>query len=791
MHTDIDGQTPVIVGVGQIADRVDDPGYRALSPIDLAVEAARAAVADTAADADALIGAIDVVAATRQFEDSTPGAPAPLGKSSAFTLSVANRLGAKPRRAVLEIAGGQSPQHLVIEFGREIAGGRADLVVLTGAEAISTIGHLAKSDDKPDFSDDPDDPDGVFEDRGFGLKGLVTLEQIGHGLINAPVQYGLLENARRSAQGKSRAEYAEAMGELFAPFTEIAAANNLAAARDVRSAQELVAVTERNRVIAEPYTRFLVARDMVNLAAAVVLTAVATARRLGIPEDNWVYLHGQAELRERNLLERNALGDAPSAAMAVRHALEVAEIVIDDVDFFDFYSCFPIAVSNITDALGLSPDDPRGLTLTGGLPYFGGPGNNYSMHAIAEAVARVRARPGSRALVSANGGVLSKTSVGIYSTTPSPLRKDASATLQREIDALDAPRHDPHPNGWATIETFTVEHTRKGKKGIVIGRLVANGDRFIALVAPEDDELMDMLCSADDPIGQSVYVTALGQGNRVTRSEDTAADLFPKRPPRLRGDYEFITVQRDGRVLEITINRPDLRNCLHPPAHEELDEVFDAYFADDDLWVAIITGAGDKSFCAGNDLIYSASGKPMYIPLNGFAGLTSRRMHKPVIAAVNGYAMGGGFEIAMACHLIVAAQAATFALSEVKVGLIAGAGGLVRLPRTVPPKVANELILTGARIDAARAYELGVVNRLAPDGQALKAARELAAEIIAGSPTSVRLSLELMAQTEAIADTVAAVRTPSDVVDELMTSADAIEGMTAFALKRAPKWKNH
>ncbi|WP_448455452.1 acetyl-CoA acetyltransferase [Mycolicibacterium elephantis] len=791
MHTDIDGSTPIIVGVGQIADRIDDPGYRALSPIDLAVEAARAAVADCDVDADALIAAVDVVAATRQFEDSTPGAPAPLGKSAKFTLSVANRLGAKPRRAVLEVAGGQSPQHLVNEFSREIASGRAQVVVLTGAEAISTIGHLSKLDDKPDFSDDPDDPEGVFEDRGFGLKGLVTLEQIGHGLTNAPVQYGLLENARRSASGKSRAEYAEAMGELFAPFTRVAAANPLAAARDVRSAKELVAVTERNRLIAEPYTRFLVARDQVNLAAAVVLTSVATARRLGIAEQRWVYLHGQAELRERNLLERNNLGEAPAAPMAVRHAIEVAEIGVDDIDFFDFYSCFPIAVSNITDALGLSPHDPRGLTLTGGLPYFGGPGNNYSMHAIAEAVERVRARPGSRALVSANGGVLSKTAVGIYGTTPSPLRQDASATLQREIDAQPSPGHAPHPNGWATIETFTVEHTRKGKNGIVVGRLDGTGERFLALVAAGDDELLDLLQNADDPIGQPIYVTALGHGNRATVSAAKAAELFPKRPPKLRDDYEFITVRQDGRVLEVTINRPEVRNCLHPPAHEELDEAFDAYFADDDLWVAIITGAGDKAFCAGNDLVYSASGKPMYVPLNGFAGLTSRRMHKPVIAAVNGYAMGGGFETAMACHLIVASESAMFALSEVKVGLIAGAGGLVRLPRAIPPKVANELILTGARIDAVRAHELGVVNRLAPEGQALKAARELADEIVTGSPTSVRLSLKLMQQTEGISDTLAAVCAPSDVVDELMTSADAIEGMTAFALKRAPIWKNH
>jgi acetyl-CoA C-acetyltransferase len=535
----------------------------------------------------------------------------------------------------------------------------------------------------------------------------------------------------------------------------------------------------------------LVARELVNLSAAVVLTSVAAARRLGIDEDTWVFLHGQADLRERNLLERAHLGDAPAAPMAVQHALETAEVGLDDIDFFDFYSCFPIAVSNITDALGLSPDDPRGLTLTGGLPYFGGPGNNYSMHAIAEAVTRVRAKPGSRALVSANGGALSKTSVGIYGTTPRVLQNDGSSALQRKVDGVEAPPHEAHPNGSATIEAFTVEHTRKGLNGFVIGRLAASGGRFIAQVAAGDDELMALLQTADNPIGQSVYVTAHGSGNRVTMSESKAGELFPRPRPVLRDDYEFVTVETNGHLLEVTINRPEARNCLHPPANEELDEVFDAYFADGDLWVAIITGAGDKAFCAGNDLIYSASGKPLYMPLNGFGGLTNRRLTKPVIAAVEGYAMGGGFEIALACHLIVASRSATFALSEVKVGLIAGAGGLIRLPRAIPPKVANELILTGARIDAEHARELGVVNRVAPEGRALEAARELAHEILASSPTSVRLSLELMAQTEGIGDTVDAVQAPMDVVDELMTSADAIEGMTAFALKRAPLWKNH
>jgi acetyl-CoA C-acetyltransferase len=268
-------------------------------------------------------------------------------------------------------------------------------------------------------------------------------------------------------------------------------------------------------------------------------------------------------------------------------------------------------------------------------------------------------------------------------------------------------------------------------------------------------------------------------------------ELFPAEPLVLRERYEHVLVRHDGHLLEVTINRPEVRNSLHPMANDELDHVFSCYFADDDLWVAILTGAGEAAFCAGNDLAYSAAGKPMWVPKNGFAGLTSRRhLPKPVIAAVNGYAMGGGCEIALACHLVVADATAQFALSEVKVGLIAGAGGLIRLPRTVPPKVATEMILTGRRITAAEALGYGLVNRVTEAGGALDGARALAAQILDGSPTSVRLSLQVMEETRGIPDVIDAVTYPSGAVDDLMASEDAIEGMTAFARKRRPQWRN-
>lgn len=305
-----------------------------------------------------------------------------------------------------------------------------------------------------------------------------------------------------------------------------------------------------------------------------------------------------------------------------------------------------------------------------------------------------------------------------------------------------------------------------------------------------DTALLDLLTSPE-PIGAPLYVRSFGFGNWVTKSKPRMDELFPPEPLVLRDRYEHVLVRRDGHRLEVTINRPEVRNSLHPMANDELDHVFDAYFADSDLWVAIITGAGDKAFSAGNDLVYSASGKPMWVPKNGFGGLTSRpHMPKPVIAAVNGYAMGGGCEIALACHLVVADTTARFALSEVKVGLVAGAGGVIRLPRTVPPKVATEMILTGRRISAEEALGYGLVNRVVPAATALDGARALAAEILDGSPTSVRISLRIMEETRGIADAIDAVTHRSTAFDDLMTSEDAIEGLTAFAQKRRPQWRN-
>ena len=176
--------------------------------------------------------------------------------------------------------------------------------------------------------------------------------------------------------------------------------------------------------------------------------------------------------------------------------------------------------------------------------------------------------------------------------------------------------------------------------------------------------------------------------------------------------YEFVRVTRDGPITTITINRPEVMNALHSDAHFELAEVFDAFAADKDQWVGIVTGAGERAFSAGNDLKHQATGGKMGSPPSGFAGLTSRfDLNKPLIAAVNGVAMGGGFEIALACDIIIASETAVFALPEPRVGLAALAGGLHRLPRQIGLKRAMSMILTGRRVPAAEGKELGFVPR--------------------------------------------------------------------------------
>ena len=504
----VDPRTPVIVGVGQFTENIDDPSYRGMSAVELATEAAKAALTDTGAKADDVAKAVDVVVGLRQFEISA-GMPVPLGKSNNYPRSVMQRLGAQPARSVIEPVGGQGPQKLVTEFGNAIAAGEADVVMIIGSENGSTLRTFAKRDDKPDFSEHID---GQMEDRGHQIYNYVSEYTIKHGLTGAPVQYGLLDNARRGRLGLSVAEYRQEMAELFAPFSKVAAKNPFSSSPVERSVAEVATVTDDNRMIADPYPRLLVARDQVNQGVAAVMMSVEAARRLGVPEEKWVYLHGHSDMLEQGLLERADLDESPATAHAAQEALRVAGIGVDDIATFDLYSCFPFPVFVMCEALGIDGDDPRGLTLTGGLPYFGGPGNSYSLHAIAETVAEMRDKPGKFGFVGANGGTMSKYSVGIYSTLPVDWRSDRSAALNDEVASLPTVSVTEVADGPATIETYSVRYDWPVRTGVIIGRLDADGSRFMALT--EDDDLVGLM-SDGDPLGAHIVVTSTEHGNRA------------------------------------------------------------------------------------------------------------------------------------------------------------------------------------------------------------------------------------------------------------------------------------
>lgn len=495
--------TPVIVGVGQFVERIDAHDYVGMSFADLAARAAAAALADTGVGSVVapLVGAVGSI---RTFEES--GAmQVPFGRAEKIPLAVARRLGIAPRVAILEKVGGQSPLALLADLGCRISAGETSAALLFGSEAISTVRHLVGKGESRDWAEH-DDATGVeWIDKGMGFEGTLSAASIAHG-IRAPVTaYALCENARRHRLGLSREAYALEMGRLFAPFTEVAAANPYSAAYvKTMGPEEIATPGERNRMIADPYPLKLVSRDQVNQAAAVVLMSVKAAREAGVEEGKWIYLHGAALANEREILERPDIGSYPAASAALDSALASADLTVDEIAVFDFYSCFPVPVFNAAiDGLGLASDDPRGLTVTGGLPYFGGAGNNYSMHAFASMAERLRARPGAYGLVGLNGGFQSKYGAAVFSTAPCAWPSCATAAVQVALDAEPAAAMAERQEGAGRITTYTVTYA-KGlpEQGIVIGDH-AQGGRFIATTR---DAATIAAMVQSDPLGRQVLI---------------------------------------------------------------------------------------------------------------------------------------------------------------------------------------------------------------------------------------------------------------------------------------------
>jgi acetyl-CoA C-acetyltransferase len=773
-------RTPVLIGVGQVVNHWDgaDPA-QAPSPASLRLAAAKTALADTGA-AERLAGALDVVAIVRTNLDSVTGQTSPFPSESNPPRALAADLGLSVRRAIYSEVGGHQPQALVNEFAEAIFAGEATAVLLAGAEAVSATKAAARRRVRLDWSRAVD---GEMEDRGLG-PALLSDYEITNGLGRPTQTYPLFEHALRARLGLSRDEHRRIMSELLAGFSKVAAANPFAQFPMDRSAAFLATPSAENYPVADPYLKWHVAQDAVNQGAAVVLTSLGEALRLGVSEDRLVYLHGYAEVADRFVSERPDLSRSRAIEAVLTRAIENAGVSATEIAHYDLYSCFPCAVFIAAEALGLDWRE-RSLTVTGGLPFFGGPGNNYSMHAIASLVERLRQDRGAFGLVLANGGFLSKEAAGVYSTKPvEAWRPTSSADLQAAIDAQPAPQLGAETTD-ATIESFTVTYAKGSpQRGVIMAKA---GDQRILARALSGHRATLHALAKDDPIGQAVRVRNEG-ANYICASDAVGT---PAAGRFLERSFKHVRAERRGHVLEITLDRPDQMNALHSAAHFELHEIFDEFEADRDLWIAIITGAGERAFCSGNDLKATAAGGDMTTPGSGFAGLCSRfDREKPVIAAVNGVAMGGGLEIVLACDLAVADEAARFALPEVRVGLFAAAGGVQRLSRQIGRKAAMELILTGRPFTAERALELGIVNTVAPSGQSLQAARDLADAVVANSPSAVRASKAALNKLEEIESLKAAMAANGPIFGRLMRTQDFKEGVSAFVEKRSPQWSN-
>lgn len=510
--TAVHPDTPVLIGAGQVTVR-DEPLDALSTPMDLMERAARLAAGDARLAPTALAD-VDRLVVVRSFREPMRNSPAVL----------ARRIGADRSRRWITPVGGQAPQALVNLFAEKIAQADAGLVLLAGAEALDNGRRLVKSGVTPDWSVPSDtDPDPIFEDRP-----MWTAHEKAHGIWLAAHVYPLFENALRGRYGHTIEEHRQAMGALFAPFTTVAARSPHAWFPVARTAAEIATPGPANRYVGWPYTKFMNAMNQINQSAALLLTSVGRARALGVPEDRWVFLHGCADTTELwGMTERVNYHSSPALRMMGAQAMAMAGVRIDQIGLFDLYSCFPCAVAIARDELGIAPDDPRPLTVTGGLPFHGGAGNNYSMNAIAAMADRLRAEPGMLGMVTANGGYLGKQSGGIYSAAPSPngsrpWRREDPAPYQREIDRLPHPPFVEAPDGDARIETYTVAFGRSNEpeRGIVIGRLGLRGDpaaaRFVANT-PDDPDILNAMTEED----------FLGRPGRVR--QDGGVNLFTPR----------------------------------------------------------------------------------------------------------------------------------------------------------------------------------------------------------------------------------------------------------------------
>lgn len=421
---------------------------------------------------------------------------------------LADRLSIDPSSRTYSGIGGTVPQQLVNEAAESILRGDSNLALVTGAEALDTRRRLKKAGQRPAWSfKDP-------EKKPFPFEAPFHPAEVAHEVFQAWLTFAVFEIGRRAHLDAEPEAYRRQLGELLAPFTEVAAANPYAWFPTERTVDELIGATPQNRFVGYPYTKYMVSVMDVDMAAAVLLASHETADALGVPADRRVYLRGWCYATDPVYVAEHAdLWRSPAMAAASGEALARAGVGIDDVAHLDLYSCFASSVGFALDALGLVADDPRGFTVTGGLPFAGGAGSNYMTHSIATMVERLREDPGSLGLVSGVGMHMTKHVYAAYSTTPATVAPPEAVAVQQRLDAAPAATIVDAYEGAATIAAYSVVHGRDGAAewGLLVCD-VGPGARCYARVT--DPSLLTAM-EAEEWVGRIVTLWPEGAVNLV------------------------------------------------------------------------------------------------------------------------------------------------------------------------------------------------------------------------------------------------------------------------------------
>lgn len=414
---------------------------------------------------------------------------------------LAERLAVEPARRHYSGIGGTTPQQLVQDNAERIRRGELDLVLVVGAEALATQRRCKKAGERHPYSHEPE------EKRPFPWEAPLHPAEVAHEVFQAWLTFAIFENARRAHLGVPLDEYRRDLGEQWAAFTRVAAANPDAWFPIERTAEEIVTAGPTNRMVGYPYTKYMVSIMDVDMSAALLLASHECADALAVSADDRVYLRGTAYATDPvYVAEHPDLWRSPAMESGSAAALAAAGVGIDDVAHLDLYSCFGSSVNFARDALGLAHDDPRGFTVTGGLPYHGGAGSDYVTHSIATMARRLRADPGTVGLVSGVGMHMTKHAFGVYSTEPGPASPPPEMPEPERVPIVD--RHE----GAAVVAAYSVVHGADGAPewGVAVcdvpaGRCYARIDDHERLEAAEVEEL----------VGSTVTLVPDGAVNRV------------------------------------------------------------------------------------------------------------------------------------------------------------------------------------------------------------------------------------------------------------------------------------